>query len=265
MKTMKSLFAISAAILALTSCGNSDTTEVSDNGDGTITLSAKGVDYDLIQVEAGSFKIGATSEMKDVTPFEEEPMHDVTLTKNYYLGKTEVTQELWDAVMGTTSPEGNPKNLPVVNVSWEDCQQFIKKLNQMSGKQFRLPTEAEWEYAARGGSKSKRLQHSGSIYVERVAWYRSNSEGTRHQVGTMDINELGFHDLCGNVWEWCQDGHVKYPDTPQTDPCAPADSTQRYVIRGGGWNSGPTDCRYTSRSSYNGTSSNADLGFRLAL
>lgn len=265
MRKLSSLLAASAAILALTACGNSDTTEVNENSDGTITLSAKGVDYKLIQVEAGTFKIGATSEMKDITPFEEEPMHEVTLTKNYYLGETEVTQELWDAVMGTTTGDEKSKKLPMVDISWEDCQQFIKKLNEMSGKQFRLPTEAEWEYAARGGKKTKSLQHSGSIYVERVAWYRSNSDGNRHTVGTMDINELGFHDLCGNVWEWCQDGHVKYPAEPQTDPCAPADSTQTYVIRGGGWNSGPTDCRYTSRSGYGAKSTNADLGFRLAM
>lgn len=261
----KIFFLASLAIIALGSC-SSDATEVVDNGDGTLTLTSKGVDYDLMQVEAGTFKIGATTEMKDVTPFEELPAHDVTLTKNYYIGKTEVTQELWESVMGTNpSAIKEGKNLPVVNVSWEDCQEFIKKLNAATGKKFRLPTEAEWEYAARGGNKSKFLQHSGSIYVERVAWYKSNSNGMLHTVGTMDVNELGFHDFCGNVWEWCQDGHVKYTEDAQTDPCAPADSTQMYVIRGGGWNSGQSDCRYTSRTGFSAKSNNADLGFRLAL
>ena len=121
------------------------------------------------------------------------------------------------------------------------------------------------EYAARGGKKTNSLQFSGSIYVERVAWYKSNSNGTLHAVGTMDKNELGFHDTSGNVWEWCQDGHFTYPTDAQKDPCPEADSTRTYVIRGGGWNSGQSDCRYTSRSSYSATSNNADLGLRLAI
>lgn len=264
MKNLKIILA-AAALMTLTAC-NSDTTEVSeDNGEGVITLTSKGVDYEMLLVKAGSFKIGATSEMKDVTPFEEEPSHDVTLTKDYYLGKTEVTQELWEAVMGTNPSAIKGPKMPVVNVSWKDCQAFVKKLNELTGKNFRLPTEAEWEYAARGGSKSHRLQHSGSIYVERVAWYKSNSDGTLHQAGTMDKNELGFHDMNGNAWEWCQDGHLTYPKEAQTDPCAVADSTQMYVIRGGGWNSGQSDCRYTSRNGYAADSNNADLGLRLAL
>lgn len=264
MKNIKTLLA-AAALVTLTAC-TSDKTEVSeDNGEGIITLSSKGVDYNLMQVKAGKFIIGATTEMKNVTPFEEEPAHDVTLTKDYYLGVTEVTQELWEAVMGSNPSAIKDPKMPVINVSWDDCQTFIKKLNELTGKKFRLPTEAEWEYAARGGSKSNRLQYSGSIYVERVAWYKSNSDGNLHQAGTMDINELGFHDLSGNVWEWCQDGHIKYPSEPQTDPCAEADSTEVYVIRGGGWNSRPSDCRYTSRSGYERKANNADIGFRLAL
>lgn len=248
----------------LTAC-QSDKTEVIEKEDGVITLSSCGEEYDLLLVEAGTFNIGATSEMRDVTPHEEQPMHSVTLTKDYYLGKTEVTQELWDAVMGTKKAEGSAeKNLPVTSVSWNECQKFVKKLSELTGRTFRLPTEAEWEYAARGGNKSKSLQHSGSIYVERVAWYKSNSEYRVHPVATMDINELGFHDQCGNVWEWCQDGHFTYPAEAQTDPCVPADSTQMYVIRGGGWNSGQSDCRYTSRLGYGANDVNGDIGFRLA-
>lgn len=263
-KTIAAITAITAVAAFTASC-NSDTTEVSVSNDGIATLTSKGIDYEMMLVKAGTFKIGATSEMKDVTPFEEEPSHDVTLTKDYYLGTTEVTQELWEAVMGSNPSAIKGPKMPVVNVSWDDCQAFVKKLCELTGKKFRLPTEAEWEYAARGGSKSHRLQHSGSIYVERVAWYKSNSDGTLHQVCTMDKNELGFHDMNGNVWEWCQDGHATYPAEAQTDPCAQADSTEIYVIRGGGWNSGQSDCRYTSRNGYLRTSNNADLGLRLAL
>ena len=261
----KTILSAAIAVLTLSAC-QSDKTEVSEDDNGVVTLSSKGIDYELLLVNAGTFNIGATSEMKDITPTEELPMHEVKLTKDYYIGKTEVTQELWESVMGNNPSaikEGN--NLPVVNVSWEDCQQFVKKLNALTGKQFRLPTEAEWEYAARGGAKSNTLQWSGSIYVERVAWYKSNSDGMLHPVGTMDKNELGFHDFSGGVWEWCQDGHATYPKEAQTDPCVEADSTQTYVIRGGGWNSGRSDCRYTARKGLSGKSDNADIGFRLAM
>lgn len=264
----RKLFYCAAAFLSacmLTSC-SSDKTEFETKGDGTAVLTSKGVDYPMILVEAGTFKIGATAEMQMVTPSEEQPSHNVTITKDYYLGKTEVTQELWEAVMGSNpSAIKEGKNLPVINVSWDDCQAFIKKLNELTGKQFRLPTEAEWEYAARGAKKTKSLQFCGSIYVDHVAWYKSNSRGTLNPVGAMDKNEMGFHDMGGNVWEWCQDGHFTYPVEAQKDPCPEADSTRTYVIRGGGWNSGQSDCRYTSRSSYSATSNNADIGLRLAI
>lgn len=261
----KILFSAALISLALASC-TSDKTEVSEDKEGVITLTSKGVDYDLMLMKAGTFNIGATSEMKDITPTEELPMHQVTITKDYYIGKTEVTQELWEAVMGNNpSSIKEGKNLPVVNVTWEDCQKFVKKLSELTGKNFRLPTEAEWEYAARGGEKTHYLQYSGSIYVERVAWYKSNSDYQLHPVGTMDKNELGFHDFSGGVWEWCQDGHATYPAEAQTDPCVAADSTETYVIRGGGWNSGRSDCRYTARKGFSGKGDNADIGLRLAL
>lgn len=263
---MKKLFLLAAvASMMMTAC-NSDKTEVSEDKNGVVTLTSKGVDYDLILVNAGNFNIGATSEMKDITPNEEQPMHQVTITKDYYIGKTEVTQELWEAVMGSNpSSIKEGKNLPVVNVSWEDCQKFVKKLCELTGKQFRLPTEAEWEYAARGGAKSHTLQYSGSIYVERIAWYKSNSDLTLHPVGSMDKNELGFHDFSGNVWEWCQDAHATYPAEAQTNPCVAPDSTNTFVIRGGGWNSGRSDCRYTARKGVSGDFNNADIGLRLAM
>ena len=149
----RKLFYCAAALLSacmFVSC-SSDKTEFETQKDGKAVLSSKGVDYEMILVEAGTFKIGATAEMQMVTPSEEQPSHDVTITKDYYLGQTEVTQELWEAVMGSNpSAIKEGKHLPVINVSWDDCQAFIKKLNGLTGKQFRLPTEAEWEYAARG-------------------------------------------------------------------------------------------------------------------
>ena len=263
----KLLISALTASLMLTAC-NSDKTEVTVNEDGTATLNSKGVEYGMTLVPAGEFKMGATTEMQQVNGFEESPSHDVVITKDYYLGNTEVTQELWEAVMDGQNPSSikdGQKNLPVVNVSWNDCQKFIKKLNQLTGKTFRLPTEAEWEYAARGGAKSNHLQYSGSIYIERVAWYRSTSDFKLHPTGLLDKNELGFHDMSGNVWEWCQDGHVQYTDKKQTDPCGQADSTQTYVIRGGAWDSGQSDCRYTSRLGFTGKDNNANIGLRLAM
>ena len=139
----KTILSAAIAVLTLSAC-QSDKTEVSEDDNGVVTLSSKGIDYELLLVNAGTFNIGATSEMKDITPTEELPMHEVKLTKDYYIGKTEVTQELWESVMGNNpSAIKEGKNLPVVNVSWEDCQQFVKKLNPLTGKQFRLPTEAE--------------------------------------------------------------------------------------------------------------------------
>lgn len=264
----KSIICCMAATIGLammSSCA-SDTVEFNVNDEGLGVLDVKGITYEMIPVQAGTFKMGATTEVTMVIPAEESPSHDVTLTKDYYLGTTEVTQELWEAVMGKNpSAISNGKNLPVINVSWDDCQQFIKKLNQLTGKQFRLPTEAEWEYAARGGNKSNRLLFSGSIYIERIAWYKSTSDGVLHPVGTMDKNELGFHDMSGSVWEWCQDGHKAYSEGPQKDPCVEADSTKMHSVRGGGWNSGQSDCRYTSRQGLSADESNADIGFRLAL
>lgn len=250
----------------LASC-DSDKTEFNANDDGTAVLTSKGVDYEMILVEAGTYRIGATAEMQNITPHEEQPAHEVTLTKDYYLGKTEVTQELWEAVMGDIDPAARlqGKNMPVINVSWDDCQKFVKKLSELTGKQFRLPTEAEWEWAARGGKKTHSLQFSGSKYVERIAWYKSTANAAPQMVQTMDKNELGFHDMSGNVWEWCQDAHFTYPAEAQTDPCPKADSTYTFVMRGGAWNCGQSDCRYTSRSSFEGTSSNSNLGLRLAL
>ena len=221
-----------------------------------------GISIEMVKVEAGSFNMGATPEMEN--PHEDEkPVHLVTLTNNYYIGKYEVTQALWKIVMGSNPSNSKGDNLPVEKVSWNDCQKFISKLNKLTGKSFRLPTEAEWEYAARGGNKSRGYQYSGSNTIGDVAWYDGNSGSKTHAVGTKQPNELGAFDMNGNVWEWCQDWFNRYSSSPQTNPIGAVSGSCR-VYRGGSWcYSGY--CRCSCR--FDGTPDfrNGDLGLRLVL
>ena len=200
----------------------------------TITIPVKdGISIDMVRVKAGTFTMGATAEMKN--PYDDEkPTHRVTLTNDYYIGKYEVTQALWQAVMGNNPSKFKGDNLPVEQVSWNDCQEFISKLNRITGKLFRLPTEAEWEYAARGGNKSRGYQYSGSNNLSDVAWYKDNSGSETHAVGSKQANELVIYDMTGNVWEWCQDRYGKYSSSSQTNPTGATSGSFR-VIRGGSW------------------------------
>ncbi len=219
---------------------------------------------ELVKVEAGSFNMGATPEMQE--PYRnEKPVHRVTLTNNYYIGKYEVTQALWQAVMGSNPSQIKGDNLPVETVDWNDCQGFISKLNAMTGKRFRLPTEAEWEYAARGGKKSRGYQYSGSNTLGDVAWYDGNSGFKTHAVGTKQPNELGIYDMAGNVLEWCQDRYGSYSSSPQTNPTRAVGGAGR-VNRGGSWYSSARDCRTSFRSTLVTSDIRSDdLGFRLVL
>lgn len=217
----------------------------------------------MVKVEAGSFNMGATPEMQ--APYEvEKPVHRVTLTNNYYIGKYEVTQALWQAVMGSNPSYFKGDDLPVERVSWNDCQDFISKLNAMTGKRFRLPSEAEWEYAARGGKKSRGYQYSGSNTLGDVAWYEGNSGSKTHAVGTKQPNELGIYDMTGNVDEWCQDWYGSYSSSPQTNPIG-AVSGSRRVRRGGGWCSSASYCRSSYRYNCAPDDRYVDIGFRLVL
>ena len=229
------------------------------------TFRVKGVEFKMIKVEGGTFRMGATSEQGSDAYDDEKPVHSVTLS-DYYIGETEVTQELWQAVMGSNPSFFTGNNqLPVERVSWDDCQEFIKKLNQLTGKEFRLPTEAEWEYAARGGKYSRGYRYSGSNDADEVAWYHDNLGGRpTHPVKTKKANELGLYDMSGNVCERCNDWYGYYQSNSQTNPTGPSKGWDR-VLRGGGWNFDVRSVRVSNR--FGGSPGDRDdyVGLRLAL
>jgi formylglycine-generating enzyme required for sulfatase activity len=247
-------------------------------------------DVEMVFVQGGSFTMGCTSEQGNYCNSDEKPVHQVTVS-DFYIGRYEVTQVEWEAVMGNqpsyfhtlnwedvaayirrinergaayaipTHAEWAKAVRPVEGVSWNDVQEFIRRLNGMTGMSYRLPTEAEWEYAARGGSVGNSYRCSGSNAPCEVAWYGYNSGGRTHPVGTKKPNELGIHDMSGNVWEWCSDRYGAYDHRPQVNPQGALFGFSR-VFRGGGWNGvvqhvsvrasgAPGECR-------------SSLGFRLA-
>lgn len=235
----------------------------SSEGDKTFTVG--NVTFTMKPVEGGTFTMGATEEQGKHVYKGEKPAHQVTLT-SFYIGETEVTQELWQAVTNNNPSKYPGSNLPVEKVSWDDCQEFIRRLNAQTGQKFRLPTEAEWEYAARGGNKSKGYKYSGSNNINDVAWYADNSSHKTHAVKTKASNELGIYDMSGNVWEWCNDWEGSYNSNAQTNPAGPTSGSYR-VYRGGCWDriSSAWYCRVSYRSFNKPSLSFNGLGLRLAL
>ena len=237
------------------------------------TFTVGGVTFKMKKVDGGTFTMGATAEQSNgyEPNSDEKPTHLVMLS-DYWMGETEVTQALWYAVMGAkptsrdswSTDYGLGDNYPAYYVSLDDCQEFITKLNQMTGKTFRLPTEAEWEFAARGGNKSQGYIFSGSNTIDDVAWYTENSSSTTHPVATKAPNELGIYDMSGNVYEWCQDWYGDYGSGSQTNPTGPTTGSYR-VFRGGGWYAYATYCRVANRDYTDPTYAYNDLGLRLAL
>ena len=228
----------------------------------TKSFTVNGVTFTMERVKKGTFTMGATSEQTGAANHE-KPTHNVTLTKSYYLGTYEVTQELYQAVMGSNPSyyKGNKK--PVTDVSWNNCQTFITKLNSLTGLTFRLPTEAEWEFAARGGNETKGYLYSGSNNIGDVAYYGKSSGGPT-EVGEYNPNELGIYDMSGNVWEWCQDWYGSYSSGSQTDSTGPTSGSDR-VLRGGSWFFIAAGCRVARRYNHTPTYADNSIGFRLAL
>ena len=229
------------------------------------------VTFYMIPVEGGTFSMGATPEQGSDASSREKPVHQVTVS-SYYLGETEVTQALWQAVMGDFPSYFTGMQLPVEQVSWVDCQAFIAALNAMTGQQFRLPTEAEWEFAARGGNMSMGYKYSGSDNLASVAWYSYNDSwdvrGTgyygTHPVATRNPNELMLYDMSDNVHEWCQDWYGAYDAGEQVNPVGPAGGTTR-VYRGGSWYFDEWFCRVSFRNSVSPSYTSYGIGLRLAM
>lgn len=245
------------------------------------SFTVNGVSFNMIFVERGTFDMGSV----DSLAVDERPVHAVTLS-DYYIGENEVTQELWAAVMGNNPSNWKGSDLPVESVSWNDCQAFLEKLRKITGWHFRLPTEAEWENAARGGKKSRGYKYAGSNDIEEVAWYMANSGDVylrgpvtwdywriikenncrTHSVKLKQPNELGIYDMSGNVEEWCWDVYDRnsYSYHAKKNPTGPGKGYS-HVCRGGGWFDGVDKCRSTNRHEYSDSESNYRLGLRLAL
>jgi formylglycine-generating enzyme required for sulfatase activity len=213
----------------------------------------------MVYVSGGTFKMGG----KRKPFFDEKPTHSVTLS-SYYIGKYEVTQAEWKTVMGSNPSEIKGDDRPVENVSWDDCQTFISRLNSITGRSFSLPTEAQWEFSARGGNSSRGYKYSGSNNVGDVAWYIDNSGGTTHDVGTKSPNELGLYDMSGNVWEWCSDWGGNYSSNSQTNPTGPSSGSGR-VNRGGSCGGLAGGCRVSCRYFNSPGRRYGGMGLRLVL
>jgi len=215
----------------------------------------------MVYVEGGMFDMGATPEQESKVK-DEHPVHKVMVAP-FSIGKYEVTQEEWQAVMGRNPSHFKGKNRPVEQVSWKDCVEFIEKLNSITGKHFRLPTEEEWEYAARGGCRTARCKFAGGNQLDKVAWYNDNSSKETHEVGKKTPNELGLYDMAGNVWEWCAGRKTDYASPSQETGETGSESFR--VNRGGGWRSGEGLCRNSFRSEDDVNDRLNTLGLRLAM
>ena len=211
----------------------------------SISIIANGITFHMVKVTGGTFTMGATPEQEEPSS-DEKPAHQVKLS-SYYIGETEVTQALWKAVMGDNPSAFMGDDLPVEKVSWKDCHTFIGKLSRLTKRRFRLPTEAEWEFAARGGNKSSHTQYSGSSNIDRVAWFESNSGRQTHPVKSKKANELGIYDMSGNVSEWCEDWKGGYNSESQNNPAGLSNGIRR-VCRGGSWDVNASNCRVSARN-----------------
>ena len=256
-------------------------TVTSPSTQGGLSITVNGVSFVMKEVEGGSFSMGSN----DAGYKWENPVHNVTV-RSFYMGETEVTQGLWKAVMGYNPSHFIGDNLPVENVSYNDIvDEFLPKLNQLTGRNFRLPTEAEWEYAAKGGRLGRGADYAGGYNIDNVAWYWqntgdqflrgsddnwdwnsiTNNNGRTHNVKSKSPNELGFYDMSGNVWEWCSDAWYQYKSNSENNPTHKGDSKSNHVLRGGGWCSRTSDCRVTFRCGKKPDEHYDKWGFRLVM
>lgn len=225
--------------------------------------------FEMIDVEGGTFYMGAQKDNPTETNYDasayqiESPVHQASIS-SYAIGKFEVTQTQWNAAMGDNPSNIQGENLPVENVTWEEVQAFISILNEKSGLNYRLPTEAEWEFAAKGGNKSEKFDYSGNSVLSACGWYYSNSEATTHEVGSKIPNELGIYDMSGNVREWCIDWFGYYSSSIEDNPQGAYDGNMK-VNRGGSWTTPAVNCRNTYRHTDYPYEKALDLGFRLVL
>lgn len=239
----------------------------------TIETSYGSTTLDMAKVDGGTFKMGAQSTSSSQDNYDknayndEKPVHQVTVS-SFYMSKSQVTQYLWYVVMGSypniSSAYGLGEDYPVYNVSYTQCLQFINKLNNITGKTFRIPTEAEWEFAARGGNNNEGTTYSGNNTIGTVAWYSQNASGKTHSVAQKQANELNLYDMSGNLWEWCSDWYGNYSSASQTNPTGPASGNSR-VIRGGGYSDNAADCRVSVRSSATPGTGYTTIGLRLVM
>ncbi len=224
------------------------------------------IGMEFVLIRPDTFAMGSPDSDQDAD-HDEKPTHEVTISQPFYLGRYEVTQAQWQAVMGNNPSKFKGNDRPVENVSWDDVQQFIQKLNekekQASGTLYRLPTEAEWEYAARAGTTTRYSFGDEASQLGDYAWYGKNAGNTTHPVGQKKPNPWGLHDMHGNVWEWVQDWHGDYPPESVTDPTGPATGVLR-VLRGGSWISNGQDVRSANRNRNDPGNRNDGIGFRLA-
>lgn len=217
----------------------------------------------MVKVEGGTFVMGGTCEQGEEAFSDEKPPHKVTLS-SFYIGRYPITQEQWKVVMGNNPSYFQGDRHPVEQDNWMDCQDFVQKLSDMTGMKFRLPTEAEWEYAARGGNKGKGYKYSGGNLLPQIAWYNENSGGTSHEVGLKAPNELGLYDMSGNIWEWVQDWKGDYTEDELTNPTGPKTGEER-IRRGGGWNREHDRCRVSYRGDDQPDLRYRSLGLRVVL
>jgi len=220
------------------------------------------LNLEMVAVLGGTFTMGCTPEQGENCN-DDETAREITL-KNFFIGRYVVTQAQWQEIMGSNPSNFIGDNLPVEQVSWNTVQEFLRRLNIKTGKRYRLPTEAEWEFACKGGIYSEQYMYSGSNNLDDVAWYESNSDNKTHPVGTKLPNELGIYDMSGNVYEWCQDRYGTYSSLQKRDPVGSPTGANR-VYRGGGWGYDSGHCRTTARNGCTANYGDDIIGFRIAI